>query len=791
MQKVLGIISLIIGLGLVYFFNNSHTLGEKPIPPIGKLLNPFTGAWQNSEKSTDYSDFKLTSELIKEEVTIVFDDRMVPHIYAKNLQDAMFAQGYVEAYHRLFQMDLSTRSPDGKLAEILGPNLLEYDKKQRRLGLGFAADNALKGWDNFPEELKNVDAYTAGVNHFIDNLAPKDYPIEYKLLDFKPSSWTNRHSALLLKAMTQTLAGYENDIEMSNALRLLGKEDFNLIYPDRNPKDIPIAEGPYNYAKERTDSFKGAITSLNLPSIQRPRSPDGIGSNNWAVSGSKSATGLPMLANDPHLGLSLPSVWYEIAITTPEFSAQGVTLLGMPGIMIGFNENIAWGETNVGHDVSDYYTVKWTDKSKTSYMLDGQQKKADLKIEKILVKGEKVVFDTVRYTVWGPVVDDETNLALRWIAHDAAPTPEFMAFVNGMQCDNYDDYLKSTAAFYAPAQNFIYADNKNEIGIRINGSLPIKKYMQGVTITDGSSSKNGWSGFIPRDANPQERNPERGYVSSANQYSANEDYPYYYNGNFEPYRGRIVNKYLADKKVVDLTYMKAMQNSTYSMLAEEALAVMLPRLNGKVAMHAYAKELAKWDFHYDASSVAAVLFDRWFSTFHEMLWDEVYTQNKKVALPEPDYWVTVNMMESMNTSKFYDVASTSKVESLDDLINQSFRIVMGLDRLTLSESKDAQILHLTRLPAFSEMELALGGTKYSLNAMQQKFGPSWRMIVLLGKTPEAYGTYPGGQSGNPASPFYKNRISTWAKGEYDKLVLARKSSEISTSLFTIHINHEK
>ena len=124
--------------------------------------------------------------------------------------------------------------------------------------------------------------------------------------------------------------------------------------------------------------------------------------------------------------------------------------------------------------------------------------------------------------------------------------------------------------------------------------------MQGVTISDGSSSENGWSGFIPRYANPQERNPKRGYVSSANQYSANEDYPYYYNGNFEPYRGRIVNKYLADKKVVDLTYMKAMQNSTYSMLAEEALAVMLPRLNGKVAMHAYAKELAKWDFHYDA-----------------------------------------------------------------------------------------------------------------------------------------------------------------------------------------------
>ncbi len=788
MRKIFGLITLFIGLFFVYFLSTSQNIGGKPIPPLGKLLNPYSGAWQNVEKVDRYADFKLKSEHITDEVKIVFDDRMVPHIFAQNLKDALFAQGYVEAYHRLFQMDLSTRSPDGKLSEILGPNLLDYDKKQRRLGLSYAADNAVKGWSKFPDELANLDAYTAGINHYINNLSVANYPLEYKLLDFAPTEWTNRHSALLLKAMTQTLAGYEEDIEMSNALLMLGEQDFNTIYPDRNLKDISVTEGPY---KKRVSPTVTELISTNLPSISRPRSPDGVGSNNWAVNGTKSATGMPILANDPHLGLSLPSVWYEIAITTPAFSAQGVTLLGMPGIMIGFNQNIAWGETNVGHDVSDYHTIEWTDASKTAYMLDDQIVKATLKIETYNVKGERETYDTVRYTHWGPVVEDDMNLALRWIAHDEAPTPDFMAFVNGMQCANYDDYLTSTADFYAPAQNFIYADNKNEIGLRINGALPIKDYRQGVTISSGNKTSDGWKGIIPRDENPQERNPARGYVSSANQYSAAEDYPYYYNGNFEPYRGRTVHKYLSEKDTVDVNYMKMMENSTYSMLAKEALAVMLPLLDSTNAIHAHAMGLKRWDFHYDANSLNPVRFDKWFTAFHQLLWDEIYTQQDQVALPNPDVWVTVNFIEKNPYSKFYDIKSTVKIETLSDLINQSFRQIRDDTISSLAEEKNAQILHLTRLDAFSKLDIDVGGTKHSLNAMQQKFGPSWRMIVALGDTPEAYGTYPGGQSGNPASPFYSNKISTWAKGEYDQLILSPTPQSISNPLFTLSITHEK
>lgn len=793
MRKILGLITLMVGLALLYYLLNPISLGETTIPPLGKLLNPYSGAWQNAEDSTDYGDFSLESKYIQNEVKIIFDDRMVPHIFAENLEDAMFAQGYVEAYHRLFQMDLSTRAADGRLSEIFGKKLLPYDQKQRRLGLNFGADNAMKGWSKFPEKLGVINQYTAGVNHFISNLSPADFPIEYKLLDYKPESWSNRHSALLLKAMSQTLVGYEEDIEMSNAYRFLGEEDFKIVYPDRNPKDTPVIRGPYKQtASYLRDNPSDDVIGMNIPSISRPRSPDGVGSNNWAINGRKSETGFPVLANDPHLALSLPSVWYEIAITTPDFSAQGVTLLGMPGIMIGFNQNIAWGETNVGHDMMDYHLIKWTDDSRMSYYLDNKKVIVDLKIEKYQVKGIGELKDTVRYTHWGPVVEDDNSLALRWIAHDVPTSPEFMAFVDGMQCDNYDDYLTATGQFYAPAQNFIYADNSNEIGLRINGKIPIKRNRQGVMISSGSSINDGWKGFIPRELNPQERNPEKGFVSSCNQYSAEASFPYYYNGNFEPYRGRMANRMLSSKdSFFTIGDFMSLQNSTYSILAEEALSVLLTNLDSNNRRHRLAKKLSRWNFHYDANSESPVVFDKWFDAFQKLLWDEIYVQKAKVDLPDPDAWVTINLIESQTKNKFFDVDSTEDIETLKDLVNMSFNSIKAKKYNKLGDDKGAEILHLTRLPAFSETNLFVGGTKHSLNAMQKTFGPSWRMIVALGDQPIAYAIYPGGQSGNPASPYYKNKIKTWAAGEYDKITIASNPNSISNPLFSIKLTNEK
>ncbi len=789
MRKIIGLLALLLGISFIYFLQNTWSINNAPIPAMGKLLNPFSGVWQNAENPNSYSNFNLKSEQLKDSVTIVFDERMVPHIYAQNLSDALFAQGYVEAYHRLFQMDISTRSTDGKLSEIFGNKLTEHDLKQRRLGLGFAADNAIKGWKKHPTELKKVESYVAGVNHYVDNLNPKYYPLEYKLLDSKPSNWSLRHCALLLKAMTQTLAGYEEDIEFSNALQLLGSDDFSRIYPERNAKDTPVIRRPYKNTNATNIAFEHRTPESYLPSIKRPRSPEGVGSNNWAIAGNRTTTGKPMLANDPHLALSLPSVWYEIAITTPDFSARGVTLLGMPGIMIGFNESIAWGETNVGHDVMDYHRIEWTDDTKTEYLVDSQILKVEYRVEDVAIKGKPNFIDSVKYTIWGPIVDDDKNLALRWLAHDEAPGLEFLTFVKGMTSNNYDEYLVNTSGFYTPAQNFIYADNKGEIGLRVNGNLPIRNVGQGRTITPGNTKAIAWNGFIDRAANPQERNPERGFVTSANQWSTSANYPYYYHGNFEAFRGRMTNRLLSKNESMSISDMQNIQMSNYSIEAEEALPILLSNLDSTNKAAAINIGLHNWDFSFNAKSESATFFDVWYANFRTLLWDEIFTHSDSISLPVPQSWVTIQLIEKNEESKFFDILSTPEVESLKDLCNQSFNQTLQSKNKLMAwgHSKEANIPHLIKIPALSHYfeNGEVSGHKYAINAVQSNFGPSWRMIVALGDKPEAYGIFPGGQSGNPASYYYKNMIEEWAKGQYDKLVLSTSKEEILNPKFTI------
>ena len=781
-KRILGsLLWFVVGFVLVYALNNSWQVGNSPIPALGKILNPHSGLWANGEG--DFKNLDLAEANIGQEVRIIYDDDLVPHIYAENIKDALFAQGYVEAQNRLFQMDVSTRDPDGRLSEILGERLLKRDLSQRRLGLGYAADNAVEAWKKFPEELGLLEAYVSGINFYLSSLAPKDWPMEYKLLGIAPEEWSIRKCALLLKAMSQTLCGYEEDVQNSNALALF-KEDFPLIYPERNPKDIPVI--PKAKSKDLGIETEEPIELPVMSDIFRKRSPDGVGSNNWAIMPEKSASGNAVLCNDPHLGLSLPSVWFEIHIHTPEFSSRGVSLLGMPGIMIGFNQNIAWGETNVGHDVMDYHKIHWADQNKTTYHYDGEIKEVEYRIERIHVKGKEDVIDTVKYTVWGPLANKKEDLALRWIVHDQVDKPDFLTFVRGMASANYEEYLVATSVFYAPAQNFIYADNKGNIGLRINGNLPIKKRGMGRFVRPGDKSVQAWQGFISREDNPQGYNPEQGYLASANQWSADTTYPYYYNGNFEGFRGRRINELLRQNKKFSLEDLQAFQNDVFHVMASDALPTMLKHVQGED--NYLLEQLRGWDYLMAPESHAAMYFDQWFNQFHRLLWDEVYL-NTELELPEPDLWHTANILASEENHPYIDIKGSSKKETLKDLILESMKKTLdsldGRQDLRYGNSRNVQIRHLLRIPAFSVDSLPLGGHKHTLNAQQATFGPSWRMMVELSEKPNAFGTYPGGQSGNPASEYYSNRIETWASGSYDTLSLPLNESDVQHVLYQI------
>ncbi len=789
-----GVLSVVLS-----FMHSGLKFGDTKLPALGKLFDPIKGFWANAE--TGFSDQTLQGINIKDDISISFDEHMVAHIFASNTEDALFAQGYVEAYHRLFQMDLSARSAGGRLAEVLGSDLIEKDKQTRRIGMTYAAENAVSGWQKTGEQQKYIHAYVDGVNAYIDQLKAKDYPFEFKLLNYQPESWSLLKSANILKAMSLVLCGYEEDVEFSNAYQKFGAEDFALMYPEYDMKNSPII--PKGTQFVNLDSLEQVKNQKDLgyhETIERFRSPPGVGSNNWAVGGSKTKSGKPILANDPHLGLSLPSVWYQLHIHTPEYSAYGVSLLGMPGIMIGFNQDIAWGETNVGHDVMDWYTIDWTDDQKTSYKLDNGSADVTYRVEEIKVRGGESILDTVKYAHWGPIQDKNgRSLALRWIAHQEPDKPEYLAFIDAMKVKNYDEYLEATSNFLAPAQNFAYADRHGEIGLRINGKLPIKKQGQGRMLSDGSKRSSAWEGFIKREDNPQTRNPERGYISSANQWSTDDTYPYYYNGNFEAYRGRAVNRALDTLKNITPETMMQMQMNSFSIKAEESLPIMLDALTERNRKDSLAIILRSWDYVYKANAQAPALYNAWWYYLTRGLWDEV-RQEKDIDLPYPDDWRTVQILTEGDENKFWDVDSTATKEDMAIIINNAFTDMKDylkeksddFKSLEYSHFKKVNIYHLTQVPALSELGIISDGHKDVINAVSSTFGPSWRMVVGLGDTPDAYGIYPGGQSGNPGSRYYKNMIADWSKGKHMKLNFPQSPFELDTTLFTIEMKaHEK
>ncbi len=774
-----------ITLFLTSTFNNKIRVSEEVvIPSLGKILHPFTGLWNSR-----YDDSSIHHDIEGRDgkIEIVYDERAVPHIFASTLGDALFAQGYVEASDRLFQMDLSTRAADGRLSEILGHKMIRKDMEKRRFGLPHAARNAVVGWKKFPEKLKLVKSYGEGINYFINNLEPKDYPIEYKLIECEPEEWSLYKSALFLKTMAEVLCSGEQDIASTNALNHFGRETFDYLYPEINKKESPVI--PRGTAFNEIEPIAGLYPlpdKVNYDEFRTNQLDPGAGSNNWAVSGTKTKSGRPILCNDPHLKLTLPSIWYEIHIVTPDINAYGVTLPGMPGIMIGFNNHIAWGETNVGQDVLDYYQIKWTDESRKEYILDGDRFEVETVVEEYKVRNRRPVYDTIKYTTWGPVTRDE-SLAMRWLAHDVPDQPEFMTFIDAMEAKDYGDFLKATESFITPAQNFAFAAKDGDIALRVNGKFPKKLNQDGRFIKRGDTDDAGWQDFIDRENNPQTLNPERGFISSANQRSTDESYPYYYTGRFEDYRGRRVNELLEQADNIDIDQMMKMQNDDLSIKARDVLPLLLSAIaENEISSNGVYEVLKDWDFTYNEASIAPTYFNIWYRNFYRLVWDELYDIRKDKSILMPEGWRLAELMKEEPNSRFFDLESTPSTEDFQDIALVSFE--RSLDELKdLSDTgkglewgkyQPMNIMHYLEVPAFSEMNLAISGNEDVINACNAGWGPSWRMIVSLTDEIEAYGIYPGGQSGNPASPYYKNMIDQWSKGTYQKLNYIKSPDEI-------------
>lgn len=805
---------LLATLILVYLLNNSWVIGNNRIPPLGKFLDPVSGFWKNAEPDGYRGPENITLTNLEGEVHVTYDSLLIPHIFAATEADLYLVQGYVTATHRLWQMEFQIHASSGRLSSILGVGqdsaILKYDRKQRRLGIPVAAERALNEMMKDNRTALAVERCTQGVNQYIQSLTYANLPLEYKLMDYQPEPWTTLKCAYLLKSMCQTLNMGDKDIQMTNALALYGPEMVELLYPDNEPGVDPVVDNPggWDFEPVTLDGVPPALPE-ELIRIAGLTSPNpNVGSNNWVVSGAKTASGAPILCNDPHLNTTLPSVWYAAQLNAPGVNVMGVGFPGAPGIIIGFNDSIAWGVTNAQRDLIDWYKITYEDASRSKYQLNGEWKPTEKRIEEIKIRGHESFYDTVVYTQWGPVVYDRNfggkrephDYAFRWISHD--PSNELLTFYGLNRAKKYEDFMNALDHFKAPGQNFVFASVSGDIAVRIQGKYPVRRPLEGKFALDGSKSSNGWQAFIPDRQNVTMKNPERGFVSSANQYPADSTYPYYVTASdFEAYRNRRINNTLRSSASIKVEDMMLLQNDNYSIKAEESLPSMLTALDSlplSPAEQEIVQQLKAWNYNNDKDAVEATYYDAWWNNIMRLTWDEVIKAD--VALQMPTSFNTIRLMKEQPDLKFFDVMETEARENARDVIRLAFRkTINDLEEwkrrrgnsIRWADYKDTYIQHLARLEPLGR-HVQHGGNDECVNASARTYGPSWRMIVSLDKSGiKARATYPGGQSGNPGSKHYDDLLPAWSTGTYHELHFMKTTNDSATLYYSTIFTPDK
>jgi penicillin G amidase len=791
------LLSSVIAGGLVFALNTKWG----PLPPVGKFLSPQQGVWQNAEPADEDFNADLKFPQLKGKVNVYIDERLVPHIFADNENDAFFVQGYIHAKFRLWQMEFQTHAAAGRISEIVGDKALNFDRDQRRLGMVWGAENSLKVVEADPTSKAMCDAYTAGVNVYIDQLKESALPVEYKLLDYKPEHWSNLKTALFLKYMSRDLAGSEDDFEYTNAKSVFSKEEFELLYPTIQDSLDPIVPKGTIFDKpgialKIPAGADSAYFNLRTDSVNiKENKPNpNNGSNNWAVNGSKTKSGKPILCNDPHLSLNLPSLWFEMQIHTPNFNSYGATFPGSPNIIIGFNDSIAFGFTNAMRDVRDYYEIKFKDATRKEYFFNGAWKTSQWRVETIKQRGKADYIDSIAYVPefglvmydksFGDKLNDGKYYAVRWKATD--PSNEVIMFNKLNHAKNYNDYLAAIRTFTCPGQNMLFASKSGDIAIWQQGVFPAKWKRQGDFVMPGTDSSYMWQGMIPAEENPHQVNPPRGFVSSANQLPVDGTYPYYLGGQYPPYRGVIINRKLAAMSNITAQDMQALQTDNYNVFAETLRPVLLKYVN-EAALNADEKKylgiVKNWNLRSDAGEQGATIFRFWFHRLQDTIWEDEFSRST-LPLNWPYESTLTEALLKDSAFRFIDDINTPAKETLNDMVTGALKgatiklkALEASGKLAWAALKSTGVYNLLKQMPFSRLNLPIGGGTHIINATTEDHGPSWRMIVHLDTQTEAYGVYPGGQSGNPGSKYYDNFVDTWAAGKYNTLWMMNESEK--------------
>lgn len=828
-------LSLVVGAAALWIGSQ----GAGPLPPLGSVLSPASGVWLNALNDLPPEAQGKVSGL-SGSVEIKFDQRSVPHIFAATELDAYRALGYVVARDRLFQLELQSRAGEGTLTELVGAVALSTDQETRRLGMPRAAERHFAALDTSGVMAKMLDAYAEGINAYMKTLSPAQYPVEYKLLNKAPRKWLPVYSLHLFNRMGYTLAFAPTELDLLKARALVGDAAARSLFDTDSPIQEPIQPSQRNEPRD----LRLAVAPPGLPDSSAVKElaqmngakrqlfgwsrTDGFSesdrmevenqfafaSNNWAVSPSRSASGNALLAGDPHLELTLPSIWYEAHIVVPGvIDVGGVTIPGLPGVVIGFTRALAWSFTNTGADVMDFWRETVNDMNKpTHYVLDGQSTPfVDTRVEDYRgPKGELIAVDTVYYTHRGPMqrVGNEW-LSMRWTVLEAGD--ELLAFGAAQRAPSAAAFLDSMAQyFHAPAQNMIVADTSGDIAIRSTGYFPIRAdSARGNTIFDGSTRRTDWLGYRPLNRYPQSVNPNQGYLASANQQPIDplDDKLYFgVDSHYEIWRALQINRLLRSDNRMTADKMRTFQTDPGSVRADLLVPPFIEAANAELAvsnadgpqntsLRAAHKLLSEWDKRYTRNNTGARLFETALNFTSLLLYDELIPSGGTRPSPLPSESRLLELIADSSNSWWDDKRTTSIREGRNTILARA--LSMAYDSLTVqygdpnitawtwSRVAPAKPMHLLRLDGFNAPATPIDGGRGTLNpsvaAKRANFGASWRMVVEFGPNPIIHATYPGGQSGNPASSRYLDRLEQWGNGTLDSVRTPRAAVDLKPS----------
>ncbi len=731
---------------------------------------------------------------LQDAVEVLRDHWGVPHIFARNAHDLFLAQGYVHAQDRLWQMELNRRTASGRLAEFAGEPALATDRLFRTLGLRRAAEAEFAHLD--PETKEALELYAAGVNEFVAQHGSA-LPLEFTLLRLTPDPWSPIDTLAFGKLMAWVLGGnWSSELMRAHLVARFGVEGMRFLMPpysDSAPIIVP-----------REASYHTWNTAALFRLLDAGQGISEVGSNNWVVSGTRTTTGSPILANDPHLEAQMPSIWYEMHLVGGPYNVAGSTFPGTPGVVIGHNADIAWGVTNGGPDVQDLYMEQFDPADPTRYRYRDAWEPATLVREEIKVKGRAApVVETVRITRHGPILNSVVDglgafLALRWTALEPGSLSTSIMRLN--RAHTWSEFRAALRLWTVPAQNFVFADRQGNIGYQLPGRIPIRAKGIGLLPVPGWTGEYEWIGEIPFEQLPSVLNPRRGYIATANNRIVPDGYPYFISADWDPgFRARRIETMLADSPHASLGQMARIQLDLTSLPAQAFVRALsrIPLTNEPAAglLAQLRAELESWDGVLRPNSRPAAIYEAVRLSlvplvFKDVLGPELYTR----YLGHVSSWQTVllRLLETP-TSPWWgpagrDAVVTRAFTEAYDLLNAR----LGPDRSgwTWGRLHTMQFVHpVGRMPAVAwifnvSAPPTSGGDATTVNnggfdlaTFRQRTVASYRQLLDLADWDRSLSIHTTGQSGVPFSPHYHDFVLLWAAGRYHPMLFSRDRIE--------------